>query len=149
MNVKVALTWALRLGLGGLFIAAGVLKLRDPLGFATAIANYQLFPQLAGVLAATLPTTEVLVGAALVASPRPWRGAAALGVALMMLLFTVAATVALVRGIDISCGCFGSEGGRISGLTIARDLGLLAAAAALLGLERGPGLSRPAASSAH
>ena len=133
--MKRAIGWALRLGLGGLFVVTGILKLRDPAGFATAIANYQLWPQRAALLAATLPATEILVGLTLLAAPRPWRRAAAIAIALMVAVFTVAATSAVVRHIDISCGCFGSDSGRIDALTIVRDLALLAAAIALALLE--------------
>jgi uncharacterized membrane protein YphA (DoxX/SURF4 family) len=130
-----AIGWALRLGLGGLFLVTGVLKLRDPAAFATAVANYQLWPELAALLAATLPATEIVVGLALVAAPRPWRRAAAVAVAVMMAVFTFAATSALHRHIDISCGCFGADSGRVDALTIVRDLALLAAAVALAVLE--------------
>jgi uncharacterized membrane protein YphA (DoxX/SURF4 family) len=133
-----AVGWALRLGLGGLFLLTGVLKLRDPAAFATAVANYQLWPQFAALLAAVLPATEILVGLAVLAAPRPWRRAAAAAIALMMLVFTIAAISALVRHIDISCGCFGAESGRLDVLTVVRDVLLLAAAAILVRMEASP-----------
>jgi putative oxidoreductase len=140
--MKRAIGWALRLGLGGLFLVTGALKLRDPPAFATAVANYQLWPQLAGLLAASLPATEVVVGLSLLVLPRPWRRAAAVAAALMMVVFTIAAGSAVVRHIDISCGCFGAESGRIDVLTIARDLALLAGAVGLVVLEaRSPAAS--------
>jgi putative oxidoreductase len=140
--MKAAIGWALRLGVGGLFVVTGVLKLRDPAAFATDVANYQLFPRLAALLAATLPAVEIVVGLALLAAPRPWRRAAAAAAALMMAVFTVAAASALVRHIDISCGCFGADSGRIGALTIVRDLVLLAAALALTAPDRSPAGTR-------
>jgi putative oxidoreductase len=138
-----AISWALRLGLGGLFVVTGVLKLRDPAAFATAIANYQLLPQFAALLAATLPAVEIFAGAALIATPSPWRRAAATAITLMMVVFTLAAVAALARGIDISCGCFGAESGRVDALTIVRDLVLLAAVGAMVRLEDiGPSRTR-------
>jgi uncharacterized membrane protein YphA (DoxX/SURF4 family) len=136
-----AIGWALRLGLGGLFLGTGVLKLRDPAGFATAVANYQIWPQLAGLLAATLPATEIVVGLSLLALPRPWRRAAAVAVVIMVVMFTVAAASALVRHIDIACGCFGADSGRLDVLTIVRDLALLAMAGALVVIEATPAAS--------
>jgi uncharacterized membrane protein YphA (DoxX/SURF4 family) len=130
-----AISWALRLGLGGLFVVSGALKLRDPNAFATDIANYQLFPQHAALLAAMLPVAEIFAGAALIATPASWRRAAAAAIALMMVVFTVAAVSALARGIDISCGCFGSDSGRVDALTIVRDLALLGVAVAVVRLE--------------
>jgi putative oxidoreductase len=134
--MKRALSLALRLGLGALFVVAGALKLRDPAAFATAIANYQLFPQHAALLAATLPALEILLGLAVVIAPSPWRAPAAIGMALLLVMFTVAASSALLRHIDIACGCFGSESGTIDALTLARDLALVGAAIVVVALER-------------
>jgi putative oxidoreductase len=117
-----------RLGLGALFLAAGGLKLSDPYAFALEISNYQLFPSLAPWLAAALPSTEIVVGVALVAGPRAWARAGALAAALLLAAFTVAATSAVVRGVNISCGCFGADSGPVTWLTVLRDLGLVAAA---------------------
>ncbi len=124
-----AIAWIVRLSLGALFIAAGVLKLRDPNGFAVEIANYQLFPPLAPYLAAALPVTEMVLGAVVVAAPGPWRRAGALAMAALLGLFTVATAMALLRGINIDCGCFGRAGGPITAATIVRDLILLGATA--------------------
>jgi uncharacterized membrane protein YphA (DoxX/SURF4 family) len=140
--MKRALSLVLRLGLGGLFVVAGVLKLRDPSAFATAIANYQLYPQYAALLAATLPALEILLGIGIVAAPPRWRAPAATGIALLAVTFTLAASSALARRINIACGCFGSDSDTINAVTIARDLVLIAAAIAVTMLEL-----RPAASS--
>jgi hypothetical protein len=48
-----------------------------------------------------------------------------------MAVFTVAVAQVTVRGINVSCGCFGGDSGPITIATVARDLGLLAAALAL------------------
>jgi putative oxidoreductase len=129
--VRSSAAWLLRLGLGGLFMAAGLLKLRDPAGFAVEISNYQLVPALAPYLAAALPATELLLGLCLVAAPRAWRRAATAGVAILFAAFTVAVASAFLRGINIACGCFGGGGDAIGPLTLARNLALLVAAAAL------------------
>jgi putative oxidoreductase len=135
--VRRVLLLAARLLLGGIFLVAGILKLRDPVTFTTDIANYQLWPALAPVLAAALPTLEVVVGVALLALGAPWRRAAALCAAGLMVVFTAAASSALARGLDVACGCFGgaSAAGTIGWLTIGRDLGLVAAAVIVVALE--------------
>ena len=84
----------LRLGLGGVLVVAGVLKLRDPSGFAVEIANYQLLPALAPYLAAALPVTEIVLGLGLALFPRGWRRSAAIGVALLLLTFALAVSSA-------------------------------------------------------
>jgi putative oxidoreductase len=126
--VKAIAYLLLRLGLGALFLVAGALKLRDPYAFALEISNYQLFPALAPWLAAALPATEIVVGVALVAGPRPWVRAGALAAALLLGAFTVAATSAVVRGVNISCGCFGADSGPVTWLTVLRDVAFVAAA---------------------
>jgi uncharacterized membrane protein YphA (DoxX/SURF4 family) len=131
-----ALALVLRLGLGGLLVVAGALKLRAPVAFATEIANYQLLPAVAPYVAAVLPVLELVVGAALVLAPRPWRRAAALAALGMLGAFTVAVASAWLRHINIDCGCFGAGGGPITGLTLARNLVLMAAAATVVAADR-------------
>jgi uncharacterized membrane protein YphA (DoxX/SURF4 family) len=129
--MKAALALVLRLGLGGLLIVAGALKLRAPVAFATEIANYQLVPAVAPYVAAVLPVLELVLGGALVVAPRAWRRGAALAALGLLATFTVAVASAYFRRINIDCGCFGTGGGPITGLTLARNLALMAAAALL------------------
>jgi uncharacterized membrane protein YphA (DoxX/SURF4 family) len=124
----------LRLGLGALFIVAGTLKLRDPVAFASEITNYRLLSSLAGYLAAGLPMVELVLGAALLLAPAPWRRAAALASASLLAVFTVAVAQVVARHINIDCGCFGSSSGPVDGWTIARDVALLLGACALFAL---------------
>jgi uncharacterized membrane protein YphA (DoxX/SURF4 family) len=130
------LALVLRLGLGGLLILAGALKLRAPVAFATEIANYQLVPAVAPYVAAVLPILELVVGGALVVAPRAWRRAAALAALGMLAAFTVAVASAYFRRINIDCGCFGTGGGPITGLTLVRNLALMSAAATIVAAER-------------
>lgn len=130
-----AAAWVLRLGLGGLLAIAGMLKLRDPSGFAVEIANYQLLPALAAYPAAILPATELLLGLSLIVAPSPWRRAATVGVAVLFVLFTIAVGSAYARGINIACGCFGGGGAAIGPLTLVRNLALLLGIAALWKLD--------------
>ena len=130
-----AVALVLRLGLGGLLVVAGALKLRAPVAFATEIANYQLLPALAPYAAAVLPVVELVIGGALVVAPRAWRRAAALGALALLATFTVAVGSAFFRRINIACGCFGTGGGPITGLTLARNVVLMAAAAAIVAFD--------------
>lgn len=128
----------LRLGLGGLLVVAGVLKLRAPGAFATEISNYQLFPHVASTLATTLPAVEFLVGLGLLVFPWSWRRAATLGTVLLMGTFSLAVGSAYFRHINIECGCFGSGGSPITGVTLVRNVSLLAAALLLLRIDGRP-----------
>lgn len=121
-----------RLAVGATFLYASLDKIADPSGFARAVANYRLLPLPAlHAFALALPWAEAVVGAALVV------GAAARGAALlasgMTVMFIGAIGLALLRGLDISCGCFHTDGGHAVGLSLlVRDLLLLAAGLAVL-----------------
>jgi putative oxidoreductase len=144
-KLAVGINLLLRLGLGALFLVAGALKWRDPAGFAQEIANYHLFPELAPYLAMVLPAIEITAGLALMAAPLSWRRAAAAALVLVTAAFTVAVVSAVVRGLDISCGCFGAGSGRVTWLTVVRNLALLGAAGWLAWAW---GRAEPAAASA-
>jgi uncharacterized membrane protein YphA (DoxX/SURF4 family) len=96
-----------RVILGGVFIWAGGLKIADPLGFAQNIQNYQVVPPgPAFFIAVVLPWVEVLSGAFLIVGV--FKRSSALLISLLLLGFIGLVALALVRGIDTSCGCFGS-----------------------------------------
>lgn len=135
----------LRIYLGGLFILAAVHKIANPAAFALDVATYDLLPlELINLTAITLPWIEIVAGALLVAGVRV--RPAALVVAALMAVFLIALVIALDRGLDMSCGCFASQGAEadpISWRTVLRDLVWLSMAAyvaiydrAVLGLAR-------------
>ena len=96
-----------RLGIGGLLLAAGFLKIGDGWAFAEAVANYRLLPAAGNQLAAvTLPWCELAVGALLMLGL--WERAAVLAAAALFGGFLLATGAALLRGLDGSCGCWGS-----------------------------------------
>ena len=122
--------------IGGVFIYAGALKAVDPVGFAIDIENYKILPWPIGVrLAFYLPWLEIFCGLAVILRMLH-RGA--LGIlTLSMLVFIGATMAAKVRGLDITCGCFGraSQGWSFP-LHMAVDFALLAALIFLLVADR-------------
>lgn len=126
--------------LGALFVGACLHKIAHPAAFALDIATYGILPLAAvNLTAIVLPWVELAAGAMLLAG---WRvRPAALLVTLMMLAFFAALVIALARGLDMSCGCFASQGAAdedpISRLTVARDLAWLALALFVLTCDRG------------
>jgi len=142
-HVKTGLFWALRLGLGGLFLYAGAAKIGAPADFATEIANYQLGNTLAPLMAVTMPAVEIVLGMALIAGTRPWVRAAALGSAGLLAVFTVAVTTVVARGINVDCGCFGGNAGPVTMVTVLRDVLLLAGAAGIFLLSAQLPVSTP------
>jgi putative oxidoreductase len=136
---------AARLYLGGLFLLACWHKILDPRAFAIDIATYQMLPlALVNPLAIVLPWLELVTGALLVLGLRA--RAASLLTAAMLAMFTAAISVAVARGLDLSCGCFASQGmaeDPISWRTIVRDGAWLLLACYVLHFDQRPlGLDR-------
>lgn len=121
------LTLLCRLLVGGVFIYASLDKLVHPQAFAQAIYHYRLLPlSLLHQFAIVLPMVELVVGVSLIAGIQQ-RGAALIAM-LLNLIFIAALASALARNLDISCGCFHTDGGHAVGLTLIwRDLILLIA----------------------
>lgn len=96
-----------RLLVGSVFLYAGALKAADIAAFAGDIANYKILPYaLNHFVAATLPYIEIVVGTLLVFNHRV--RASALIIGGLNLVFIAVLVSALIRGLDIDCGCFGS-----------------------------------------
>lgn len=125
--------------LGVVFLMACWHKLLEPQSFAVDIATYQILPLvLVNPMAIILPWIELVAGLMFLVG---WRNKpAALLVSGMMTMFIVAIVLALHKGLDMSCGCFASQGATddpISILTVARDLGWLLLAAYIAVFDRG------------
>lgn len=127
-----------RLIVGAVFIYASLDKIMHPEAFAKSVYNYKLLPPaLINITAIFLPWLELLVGAALILGTKV--EGASLIISAMLVVFLIAVTTTLIRGISIDCGCFtSSSAGRKTGWAlIVQDLALL-----LLSLHlffRGPG----------
>ena len=139
------LALAARLYLGTIFLLACWHKLVEPESFALDIATYQILPlALINPMAIVLPWVELLAGIMMLVGFRT--RAAALLIAGMMAMFLVAISLALAKGLEMSCGCFASQGAAedpISWRTIVRDSGWLLLALYVLLLDRRPvGLDR-------
>ena len=117
------LHWVCRIGLAGLFLYSGYVKLQSPLQFAADVMGYKLVPAgLVFPVAQYFPWVEVALGLLLLIG---WRvrywGIAASG---LILFFITLITITYARGIDANCGCFGT-GEKISPFTILRDSSFL------------------------
>jgi putative oxidoreductase len=116
---------------GGIFIYAGAIKVRDPVQFAIDIDNYKILPWTISVgLAFYLPWLEMFSGLALILR-RLYLGGLSILTALVA-VFLVATIAAKVRGLDITCGCFGHASQNWNFPThLALDLAILGALLAL------------------
>jgi uncharacterized membrane protein YphA (DoxX/SURF4 family) len=98
----------LRVALGLVFIVASLDKIQHPESFATNIANYRLLPyRLINVSAIVLPWIEIVTGTLLVLGV--WIRAAGIMTCGMLVMFIAAISQALLRDLDISCGCFSTD----------------------------------------
>jgi uncharacterized membrane protein YphA (DoxX/SURF4 family) len=94
-----------RIFLGGLFVVAGLDKITDSQAFANSVLQYKVVgPTLAMWTATILPSLELLCGLSLIIGLYP-RGCTLL-ITIMLVGFTILVAFALMRGLDISCGCF-------------------------------------------
>jgi putative oxidoreductase len=94
--------------LGAVFIYAGVQKIFVPAEFSQSIQNYMILPAaMTNLVAIFLPWLEIYCGILLLAGI--FIRASAILISLMNLVFITAVLSALIRGLDINCGCFGSD----------------------------------------
>ena len=115
-----------RLILAAVFIYAGVIKGTDPVAFAGQVANYQILPYAWNYLvAAILPYLELLCGILLLLDKRV--RPAVLVLFVLNLVFMLALSSLIVRGIDIDCGCFRPDAENKTSPLMAlwRDAGLM------------------------
>ena len=122
-DLKNMLVLICRIFLGFLFIYASLEKILQPEEFAKQVGYYKALPiGLENLLAIVLPWTELIVGICLLAGLFV-DGAALLSI-IMMLVFILAISHAMLRGIDISCGCFkiSADSEKLGLHTIIRDI---------------------------
>lgn len=98
----------LRVVLGAIFIVAGASKVGNATAFAAQIAGFRILPEaVISPMAIALPFLELLLGAYLVIGL--FTRTAAWIAALLLLAFDGAVASAVVRGMSVSCGCFGPQ----------------------------------------
>jgi len=125
----------LRAVLGAVFLYAAYTKLRDPWPlFAASIDAYRVLPEWAVVaVARTLPWLELALGAVLLIGV--WLRYTSVAAAAMLGVFLVLMISAYVRGLEISCACFGPDEA-IGPKSLARDTLLAAMAIGLAVMVR-------------
>ena len=122
-DLKNMLVLICRIFLGFLFIYASLEKILQPEEFAKQVGYYKALPfGLENLLAILLPWTELIVGICLLAGLLV-DGATLLSI-IMNLVFILAISQAMLRGIDIPCGCFkvSADSEKLGLHTIIRDI---------------------------
>lgn len=112
-----------RLAFGAIFIWSGIAKLKDPISFADAVRNFEMVGDpIAPALALLIPCFEIVAGILTMAGFL-WRGSV-LSLLVSLIVFTTALVIAWIRGLDISCGCFGGTGQANYPVLVFRNAGL-------------------------
>jgi len=98
-------TWISRGVLAAVMLVYGASKVPHVAGLAESIHNYRILPvEFENLPAAVLPWIEIVAAAALVV--RRWLPGGTILTGAMLAVFIAAIASALVRGLDINCGCF-------------------------------------------
>ncbi len=115
----------IRLIIGALFIYSAITKIIDTDYFVKSLYNYRLLPEVSlNFFAIFIPWLELIIGCLLVLGIYV-RESALLGT-ILMIVFIAAISIAVARGLDIECGCFGTrDGSRVGLLRIIEDLLIL------------------------
>lgn len=122
----------LRIILGAIFLYAGAVKIQNPQAFADSIATFQILPpSLITLVALSLPPFEILAGLLLITGYQ--KRVAIVAILTISTVFLLAIGQALLRGITVDCGCFGSSmpSSFETWLTFTRDILLVVIAAVL------------------
>ena len=94
-----------RFVLGIIFIYASIDKIIDPISFSSTIDNYHISPySLNNIAALVIPWLELIIGVFLICGIFI-NGSSFIAI-LLLLFFIFILTQALLRGINVDCGCF-------------------------------------------
>lgn len=119
------LVWSAQIILGFVFIFAAAGKIADPASFAEAIANYKLVPAMfINFFAIIIPWIELVSGILLIFNNFPKENS--LIINSLLILFIIMVAVAMLRGLNIDCGCYGTSHAQQVGFQkILENIGLL------------------------
>lgn len=116
-------------GVAGFFLYAAIGKVLDVRLFALEVSNYKMWfmdPRYVRIPAILLPWVEIAAAIALLI-PSTRKGGALLICGMLLFFIYAVHDAAILRGLDIRCGCTGKDSGPAGWLTIYRNIGLIAA----------------------
>ena len=100
--------------LGILLLWSSLTKIGNIEAFIQAVQNFDLVPVAASnFVAMTLPWVELLGALSLIGGVKA-RGGAFLSF-FLLIIFTLGVAIAMARGLDFECGCFGTDDGTRAG----------------------------------
>ncbi|MFT5837337.1 MAG: putative oxidoreductase [Candidatus Azotimanducaceae bacterium] len=129
INTRAYLLLIARLVVSGIFLLAALPKIQDPVAFAASVEGFRVVGgALTAWVALILPWLELVIGFGLLI-PQIRRRSGIL-IAILLIAFIGLHISAWMRGLDISCGCFGENEASTAPnypWLIFRNVGLLAA----------------------
>ena len=128
MNKKVITDYLIaitRIYLALVFILSGLDKISNLSAFATSIENYDILPiQIINLIAIVIPWIEVITGALLLLGFYIKENSIIIGS--LLGVFTLAVLSAVLRNLDIDCGCQGTfDGQKVGILKIIENVSLI------------------------
>ena len=110
-----------RLILGYIFISASIDKIIDPISFSNIIDNYHITPILFNnLLALFIPWLELIIGICLIFNFNI-NGASLLSI-ILLIWFIFILSQAILRGINIDCGCFDLNSSNLSDVELKKNM---------------------------
>lgn len=128
LDLKALILLVVRLVVAATFIMAALPKIQDPISFTASVQGFQLVGStMSKWTALILPWFELVIGIGLLVPAI--RRLSGTFIAALLLVFIGLHASAWARGLEISCGCFGTEAGTTTDyrLLILRNLILLVA----------------------
>lgn len=121
--------------LGLTYLNAGAVKLVDLAAFLNSVEGFRLLPRDVAVVVTFFPRwMEIVAGAG------TWWWRTKLGALAILTglngIFAVVVASALIRGLNITCGCFGGDGKTSLVISLARAMGLMGFSGVLILLVR-------------
>lgn len=109
---KIILYDLIRYALAFLFILASIEKLKNPYAFALSIDAYQIFPDwITNISTFFIPWLELFIGFGLLFKFKLQANLYLYFV--LMISFTILVLIAIIKGLDIECGCFGESSSKV------------------------------------
>lgn len=113
----------MKLSLSVIFLYAGYVKILDPKQFFIDISNYQILPDyIVYISSYFLPPFEIIIAVCLFIKSKS--KVALFLISSLLIIFLIAIISAWIRGLDISCGCFGKGSSSLT-MTFIRNCVLL------------------------
>ena len=112
LNMKIILFEIIRLILAFIFVLSSIEKLKDPYAFALFVDAYQVFPDwIVNLSTLLIPWLELFIAFGLIFKFKLRANLILFGS--LMIMFTLLVVIAMIKGLDIECGCYGESSSKV------------------------------------